>query len=183
MGQSKAWLPFGEEVLLQRMVRLVSRSVGPIVVVAAPEQDLPPLPDFVTLARDAVADRGPLQGLATGLAALPSGVEFAFATSTDAPFLAEGWIPRLRERIGSGDLAIPLAQGYHHPLASLYRRSTCLSVIENLLHQGRMRPMFLIEAVDTVVLTEGDFLDVDPELGSLRNLNTPEDYQRALAVS
>ena len=46
MGQPKAWLQFGPERLLQRVVRLVGSGIGdgPIVVVAAPGQDCPPLP-------------------------------------------------------------------------------------------------------------------------------------------
>ena len=92
MGRPKAWLPFGPERMLQRVVRLVGSAVGvgPIVVVAAPGQDLPPLPDRVTVVRDPVSGRGPLQGLAAGLAALPDAVELAYASATDVPFLQPG---------------------------------------------------------------------------------------------
>lgn len=180
MGRPKAWLPFGDEVLLQRVVRLASEVVGPIVVVAAPDQDVPPLPDSVAIVRDPIADRGPLQGLAAGLAALPESAEFSFATATDVPFLAPSWVVRLRERIGPHDLAIPFAEGYHHPLAALYRRSSCLPAIEALLRDDRLRPMFLIESVRTIVLAGDEFRDVDPDLRTLRNLNTPEDYRKAL---
>ena len=41
MGRPKAWLEFGKEVMLERVVRLVSTVAWPIVVVAAPGQDLP----------------------------------------------------------------------------------------------------------------------------------------------
>ena len=70
MGQPKAWLPFGRERLLQRVVRLVSTAAEHVAVVAAPGQELPPLPASVVLARDPVRGKGPLQGLAAGLAAL-----------------------------------------------------------------------------------------------------------------
>lgn len=182
MGRPKAWLPFGpDEVLLQRVVRLVGQAVGPIVVVAAPGQDLPALPESVVVTRDPISDRGPLQGLAAGLAALGEDVDLAFATATDVPFLAPAWINRLRERIGPSDLAIPHIEGYHHPLAALYRRGTVLPAIEGLLRADRLRPVFLIDAVRSVILHEEDVRDVDPDLRTLRNLNTPEDYERALA--
>src|SRR5947209_19753423 len=70
MGQPKAWLPFGDELMLPRVVRLLSEVVSPIVVVAAPGQDLPRLSADLILAPDPVPGQGPLQGLATGLAAL-----------------------------------------------------------------------------------------------------------------
>ena len=43
MGRDKATLPFGSEVMLQRVIRLVSQvvNVHRIVVVAAPGQALP----------------------------------------------------------------------------------------------------------------------------------------------
>ena len=39
MGRPKAWLPFGDELMLQRVVRILGEVVNPIVVVAAPGQD------------------------------------------------------------------------------------------------------------------------------------------------
>lgn len=182
MGRAKAWLPFGpDEVLLQRVVRLVREVTGPVVVVAAPDQELPALPGDVLVTRDPVSERGPLQGLAAGLSALPDEVEFAFATATDVPFLTPTWIVRLRERIGPNDLAMPFIDGYHHPLAALYRRGTVLPAIEDLLREDRLRPVFLLDRVRAVTLLKNDFLDIDPRLWTLRNLNTPEDYDQALA--
>ena len=95
MGADKARLRFGPELLLQRVVRLVAASAGPVVVVAAADQDLPPLPADVLVVRDPVPDLGPLPGLAAGCRALPSATSLAYATSTDAPFL----LPRPLGRI------------------------------------------------------------------------------------
>jgi molybdopterin-guanine dinucleotide biosynthesis protein A len=183
MGQPKAWLEFGSERLLQRVVRLVRSGIGegPVVVVAAPGQECPPLPPAVVIVRDEVAGRGPLQGLAAGFAALPEAVELAYASATDVPFLEPEWIGRLAELIAAHDLAIPLAQGYHHPLAALYRPLVVLTAIEDLLRAGRLRPAFLMESVRTRIVSEEELRTVDAELKTLRNLNSPEDYQRALA--
>lgn len=182
MGRPKAWLPFGDEMLLQRVVRLVRAGVGagPIVVVAAPDQELPELPGDVLVARDPVEGRGPLQGLAVGLAALPDEAELVYATATDAPFLRPGWIARLAERIGPADLAMPFVGGHRNPLAALYRRAAVLPAARDLLDADRLRPAFLLERVRVVVLHEDDLRDVDPELATIRNLNTPEDYAAAL---
>jgi molybdenum cofactor guanylyltransferase len=183
MGEPKAWLEFGPERLLQRVVRLIASAIGdgPIAVVAAPGQDCPPLPAPVMIVRDAVPGRGPLQGLAAGLAALPDSAGLAYASATDVPFLQPAWIGRLRELIGADDLAIPLALGYHHPLAALYRPSTVLPAIDALLRADRLRPVFLMESLRTRVVTDDELRLVDPNLQTLRNLNEPGDYQRALA--
>jgi molybdopterin-guanine dinucleotide biosynthesis protein A len=166
--------------MLQRVVRLVATVVQEVAVVAAPEQELPTLPSWVIVARDAVRRRGPLQGLAAGLASLPVHVELAYATATDVPFLHTGWIRRLTELIGANDIAIPHCEGYHHPLAALYRRATVLPVIEALLSADRLGPVFLIDALPTRIVSEEELRVVDPRLGTLRNLNTPEDYHSAL---
>jgi molybdenum cofactor guanylyltransferase len=180
MGRSKAWLPFGDELMLQRVVRLTGAAAGPIVVVAAPGQDLPALPVDVAIVRDAVAGRGPLQGLAAGLAALPASIELVYATATDVPFLEPRWIGRLGELSAGYDLVIPFVGGYHHPLAALYRPGTVLPAIESLLREDRLRLAFLIEAVRTRVVDEREMQAIDPELRTLRNLNVPQDYQNAL---
>src|SRR5262245_66061476 len=86
MGRPKAWLPFGDEVMLQRVVRIVREVVEPVVVVAAPGQDVP-LPPEVEIVRDEVEGRGPLAGLAAGLTALEGKVDAAYLSSCDVPFL------------------------------------------------------------------------------------------------
>jgi molybdopterin-guanine dinucleotide biosynthesis protein A len=181
MGQPKAWLPFGPERLLPRVVRLVGQAVGPVVVVAAPDQELPPLPESVSVARDPVAHRGPLQGLAAGLAALPDSVELAYATATDVPFLEPAWVLRLADLIGPADLAIPHIDGYHHPLAALYRPSAVLPAVTTLLREDRLRPVFLMDLVRTRVVSADELRPADPGLRTLCNLNSPDDYHRALA--
>src|SRR5947199_10820375 len=79
MGRPKATLPFGPELMLQRVVRLLGSVVQPIVVVAAPGQQLPPLPADIIVVRDEREQRGPLEGLAAGLAAISPHVGAAYA--------------------------------------------------------------------------------------------------------
>ena len=180
MGEPKAWLAFGEERMLERVVRLVGSVASPVVVVAAVGQDLPVLASEVVIVRDEVSGRGPLQGLAAGLRALPETVELAYATATDVPFLEPRWIERLVELSAGFDLVMPFSGGYHHPLAALYRGSAVLPAIENLLQADRLRPYFLMEAVRTRVVHEDELRAVDPALQTLRNLNHREDYEQAL---
>jgi molybdopterin-guanine dinucleotide biosynthesis protein A len=180
MGRPKAWLPFGAELMLQRIVRLVGTVAQPIVVVAAPGQDLPELPAEVSIVRDAVSGRGPLQGLAAGFGELGEEVDLVYATGTDVPFLEPQWITHLSKLIGHADLAIPSIGDYLHPLAALYRRRAALPAINALLAQDRLRPLFLVEVLPTLIVLEPEMRLVDPELGTLRNLNHPDEYERAL---
>src|ERR1700730_16931801 len=90
MGKPKAWLPFAGETMLGRVVRLLGEAVSPTVVVAAPDQEVPPLPQEIKVVRDEEKGRGPLQGLAAGLAALDGQVDAVFLSSCDVPFLRPG---------------------------------------------------------------------------------------------
>ena len=180
MGVPKATLPFGPETMLQRVVRLLGTVVSPIVVVAAREQVLPQLPDNVIVTRDEREAKGPLEGLRAGFTALPASVDSAYVTSCDVPLLVPAFVERMIELRGDHDIAVMEIDGFPHPLSAVYRRAT-LPHIEGLLAKDRLRPVFLFDAVRTRRVRPEEMGSVDPELRTLRNLNTREDYLAALA--
>ena len=179
MGRPKAWLPFDGEIMLSRVVRLLGEVVSPIVVVAAPEQDVPPLPAGVRVVRDEERGRGPLQGLAAGLSSLAGVADCVYLTSCDVPFLQSAFVRRLVELLAEHHICVPRVGEFHHPLAAVYRLDV-LPVVNRLLAEDRLRPFFLFEQVPTRVVEAAELADVDPTFQTLRNLNTPEVYEAAL---
>ncbi|HBI46305.1 MAG TPA: molybdopterin-guanine dinucleotide biosynthesis protein A [Planctomycetales bacterium] len=179
MGRPKAWLPFGAEVMLPRVVRLLGEAVDPVAVVAALGQDVPPLPENIAIVRDEKEGRGPLQGLAAGLNALRGQVDAIYLSSCDAPFLRPAFVRRLIDLLGDAMICVPCVGGYHHPLAAVYRLEVA-DAVARLLAEHRLRPFFLFSAVPTRVVEAAELADVDPMFESLRNLNTPEEYEAAL---
>jgi molybdopterin-guanine dinucleotide biosynthesis protein A len=179
MGLAKLTLPFGPETMLARIVRLLAEACDPIVVVAAPEQELPPLPASVIVARDRRKGRGPLEGLSAGLHALPADVEAAYVTGCDVPLLVPAFVRRMFELLGEQSCAVPVGGGFQHPLAAVYRR-TLIDVVDALLAAERMRPAFLFDSVPTRRVSADELRDVDPALDTLQNLNRPDDYFAAL---
>jgi len=177
MGSSKALLPFGSETMLQRVVRLLGEVVSPMVV-AALDQELPALPRDVIIARDEREARGPLEGLRAGLKALPEDVERAYVTSCDVPLLVPNFVRQMLDLARDYDVAVMEIDGFTHPLSAVYRRAT-LPFVDDLLAHDRLRPVFLFEAVKTRRVRPEE-MTADPELRTLRNLNTREDYDRAL---
>ena len=180
MGVPKASLPFGSETMLQRVVRLLGTVVSPIVVVAARDQPLPPLPDAVRVTRDEREAKGPLEGIRAGLSALPESADAAYITSCDVPLLVPAFVERMIELMGNHDIAVMEVDGFPHPLSAIYRRDT-LPHVERLLGADRLRPVFLFDAVRTRRVKPEEMTIVDPELRTLRNLNTQEEYRAALA--
>jgi molybdopterin-guanine dinucleotide biosynthesis protein A len=179
MGAAKALLPFGPETMLQRVVRLLGEVVSPIVVVAAADQELPDLPPGVLVTRDEREGRGPLEGLRAGLKALPSDTDAAYVTSCDVPLLVPGFVRQMLDLAHGYDVAVMEVDGFTHPLSAVYRRSI-LGRVEELLARDRLRPVFLFDAVNTRRIGPSE-MTADPGLRTLQNLNTPEDYERALA--
>lgn len=179
MGQPKAWLPFDGELMLPRVVRLLSEVVAPIVVVAAPDQEVPPLPDTVSVVRDEERGRGPLAGLAAGLTAMHDRVDAVYLSSCDVPFLQPAFVRRLIGLLGELDVCVPHVGEYYHPLAAVYRLRVA-DAVRRLLAEDRLRPVFLFEAVPTRVVRPEELIEVDPTFQTLRNLNTPEEYAAAM---
>jgi molybdopterin-guanine dinucleotide biosynthesis protein A len=182
MGRPKAWLPFGEELMLPRIVRLLGEVVAPIAVVAAPDQLVPSLPPGVEVLRDPVRGRGPLQGLAAGLEALRGRADAAYVSSCDVPFLQPAFVRRLIELLGDYAICVPEVGGYRHSLAAVYRIEVA-AVAARLLAEDRLRSSYLFEEAVTRFVQPEEFADVDPTFQSLRNLNTLADYEAALRES
>jgi molybdopterin-guanine dinucleotide biosynthesis protein A len=182
MGSPKALLPFGAETMLQRVVRLLATVVSPIVVVGAPGQSLPALPAEVIVTCDEREARGPLEGLRAGLKALPGPSEIAYVTSCDVPLLVPAFARLMIELATGYDIAVMEIDGLPHPLSAVYRRST-LPQVEALLEHDRLRPVFLFDTVRTRRVQPAEMSAADPQLLTLRNLNTRDDYLEALSMA
>src|SRR3954471_15854558 len=186
MGRPKAALEWHGSTLLRRIVGIVARAVdGPVVVVRAPGQALPPLPDAVEVVADAREGRGPLQGLAAGLNAVRDRAPAAYVSSTDVPLLHPRFIARVLAALDDDvDVVLPHVGGFPHPLAAAYR-TALVDAVERLIAEDRMRPAFLFEACRvrrldaTALLADRMLAALDPGLDSVLNLNEPGDYVAA----
>lgn len=195
MGTPKAALEWHGSTLLRRVTGVVDRAVdGPVIVVRAPGQELPELDRRVLVHDDPEEGHGPMQGLAVGLAAAAEHAPVAFVCSTDVPFLHSAFVTAVLRGFetpsGSSesapDVVLPEVGGFRQPMAAGYRTDLAVRV-EKLLEAGRMRPAHLFEEVDVRRLDEPALLAdhrlaaADPELDSVVNVNTPDDYRDARA--
>lgn len=190
MGTAKAALEWHGSTLLSRAVGIAGRSVdGPVVVVRAPGQSLPALPPGVEVVDDPVPGRGPLQGILTGLAAVAARAPVGLVSAVDLPLLHPAFLRRVARELRADaalDVALPVALGHAQPLAAAYRTALVPSIAA-LLDSGRSRPGMLFERARVLTLDEAALLadptlaGVDPELDSLRNVNTPDEYREVRA--
>jgi len=195
MGTPKATLEWHGSTLLRHVTGVVARAVdGPVIVVRALGQELPPLDPRVVFCDDIEEGRGPMQGLAVGLSAAAEHSETAFVCSTDLPFLHAAFVravlrgfepdDRAPESTGTPDVVLPFVHGYRQPMAAGYRTDLAPRV-KRLLDAGRLRPAHLFEECnvrqldDAALLSDVRLADVDPELDSVFNVNEPEEYREA----
>lgn len=187
MGTPKANLDWHGSTLLYRTTALLGRCVdGPVVAVAAPDQELPDLPPEVEVVRDPAEGRGPLQGIAAGLNAVADLVPVAFVCSTDMPFLHPAYIARVLTCLADAEVALPHVRGFRQPLAAAYRTQLGTRAGE-LIAAGARKPGELFAITKVRDVTESDLLadrgvaTHDATLQSVRNLNTGEEYAAARA--
>ncbi len=193
MGRPKAWLKVGQETMAMHVASALSEGLAtyaadapaagprpPLIMVAAPGQQVPEQ-DGAIVVRDQVEGEGPLRGMEAGLDALGGRARCAFVASCDTPLLQAAFVARMLALLGDHDIAVPVVNGRHHPLAAVYSLSV-LPQVRALLAAQRRRPFFLFQHCRTREVSADELAPVDPGLASLRNVNTPEDYQRLTAA-
>jgi molybdopterin-guanine dinucleotide biosynthesis protein A len=175
MGAAKALLDWHGSTMARRVTGIIGRVAWPVVVVHEEGQELPPLPG-AELVADAAPGRGPLEGIAAGMRALAGRCRCVFVSGTDLPLLHPEFVRSVARALDGHEIVAPVADGRSHPLAAVYRLGT-LDRIEALLADDQLRATSLLESAGAHQLDAGSL----PHPESLRNVNTPQEYARAVA--
>ena len=88
MNYPKVLLPLGQELMLQRVIRIVSEVVSPVIIVASRDQELPEIPDSIRVVYDVNPGAGPLPAIAMGLRELERDCQAAFVSACDTPLIS-----------------------------------------------------------------------------------------------
>jgi molybdopterin-guanine dinucleotide biosynthesis protein A len=189
MGEPKALLDWHGQTAVEHAVTVVREGIGdgPVCVVRAPGQRLPPLDAIVV--DDPVAHDGPLAALHSGLVALTGEADVAFACGVDTPLLAPAFVRAVLRSLHKGDDAVvPIIGGRSQPLLAAYRVRIAPR-LRALLDDGAfgLRDVPRTSAVRQVgeweLISDPELDDADPRLSSAENANTPEEWKALLARS
>ncbi len=182
MGSDKASLMLAGQTLLQRTMAVLSEVAAEIVIVHAPGQRLPAHESAVstTVIEDPVEGEGPLIGIAAGLRHAPS--ETATVVAVDMPFLQPSLLRLLAGRATTGRrIVVPMHLDRPQPLCSVFRRDA-LETIDRRIEDGERRIMAVADDLGAERLAPEGWSAADPDGRSFDNVNTPEEFERALAV-
>ena len=182
-GADKLAVDVGGRPLLHRAILAVATVSDEIVVAIGSGGARPPLPPDsdvrVRVVRDAVADGGPLAGLAAGLAAARG--RLAILVGGDQPSLSPAILAELILWLGQGADGPPLdavaleEDGLLRPLPAALRVATSLPVAEALLNAGSRSLLGLFERLRVGTLEPGRWRILDPDGATLRDVDTPDD--------
>ena len=181
MGQPKAALEIAGEPLLRRVVGRLMQAV-PHVLVVGPSS-LQALVPRVPILPDVHAGLGPLGGLETALEAGAS--SHVFVVACDMPFVSPAlvsYLTRLAEQSPDVDVVVLRTTQGREYLHAVYA-ATCLPVIRQQLGAGAGAVGALFDRLRVRDVDAAESLPFDPHGLSAFNANTPEDWERALAIA
>lgn len=176
MGRDKAALPFGEETMLSRLVRIYRPHFDMIAV------SLNEAGRFDTAGALEVVDRHPGDGPMAGLEAafLDTGADVIFLTGTDLPLGDPALAKHLLGLLGDYDVCLIRSEKGPEPLFAVYS-SRCLDAVRRALEAGRRSMFHMLQEVRTLEIPAEELTQFNVQQ-VLTNVNDPEEYAKVLTL-
>jgi len=179
MGPPKAELPFDGGTMLDYIVAEMMRVFDDLVVAVAE----PKLFAWEGYGARSVEDRVSYRGPVAALEHVLRKIEFdrAFVCSCDVPFVNGDLARKLCDMLRDDDVLIPHVDGKLQTLHAVYRKQ-CAKILATMRKNGESRLHEIVNFATVRIVPEEEIRSLDPELLSFFNVNTPEDYERALKL-
>ena len=174
MGRDKASLPAGDGTMLEHLARRLAPVVDETIIAGG--SDRPNLSGF-RIVDDRHPGLGPLAGMHAGFSAARH--PQVWVVACDLPDVEPAMGALLRGLAPGYEAVVPCVDGEPQGVCAVYER-VLASRIEAMLDAGDRSIKTLLGASHVRYVTPEDLREVDPELRSFRNINTPADYQNWL---
>ena len=177
MGSDKAFLRIGDETLLANAMKVAGVVAKEVRIVG----DTAKFAAFGQVLEDVYRDRGPLGGIHGALSS--SMTQLNLMLAVDLPFVIAKFLEYLllRARESGAMVTLPRTDGGLQPLCGVYRRGFA-DVAERSLRDGKNKIDPLFKRVETCVIAEDELLRAGFSVEMFRNLNTPEEFERARSL-
>jgi len=174
-GKNKAFLSVGGRRIIDRLLDVFSDLFDEIILVTNHPQHF--LKWDLTIVTDIFDLRSSLTGIHTGLFYMKN--PYAFFSACDTPFLKKEMVEILVEQIEQKiDIIMPETAAGFEPLCAIYSKR-CLKPAEVHLMANKVKIQWAFRSNRIKHIAENQLRQVDPELRSFLNINTPEDLARA----
>ncbi|MFL5766360.1 MAG: molybdenum cofactor guanylyltransferase [Actinomycetota bacterium] len=177
-GSEKMAAEYRGRPLLLHAVEVVDSLSDETLLVISPEAEEPEgVPLGVRFVRDSAAFRGPLAGLSAGLARATGDV--AIVAGGDMPRLARLVLVQMRRMLESSDTdAVALLEGADVRPLPLLLRTRVSPIVEDLLREGERSLRALLASFGVVEFEETEWRKLDPDGGTLLDVDSPEDLRK-----
>jgi molybdopterin-guanine dinucleotide biosynthesis protein A len=126
---------------------------------------------------DKTPGRGPLMGVYSGLSAMHT--RHALVVAVDMPFIQSALVSFLLSQPLADALLVPIVDNVPQVMLAVYPHGV-LPLIEERIQQGRQDLRCLLEAAPVRYIEEASLRQVDPQLRSFVNVNTPEELREIM---
>ena len=173
MGADKAFVRCGDEILLDRALKL-ARAVAVEVRIVGDTQKFGRFGCQVV--EDVYRDRGPLGGIHAALNTSKS--ELNLVLAVDLPLMTAELLSYLisQARQAGAVITVPNIAGGVQPLCAIYRKEFA-SIAEESLKAGKNKIDPLFARVETRVIEEEEIMRAGFSAQIFKNMNTPEDLK------
>ncbi len=182
MGRSKATVPFAGRPLICRLVERLAPAADKMLITTNEAENLAFLdeqyPELgIRLIPDICDHRGALPGIYSALRAAES--EYVAIVACDMVCASSALVVREAALMAAtmADVVVPVNKHGFEPFHALYRRSTCLPVVEEAVAAGEQRAQAIFDLVKVQPLPQSEVLKVEPMGGCFINVNTPEELR------
>jgi molybdopterin-guanine dinucleotide biosynthesis protein A len=181
MGEDKALKSFLGRPLIQRVIERLAPIADELIVTT----NRPAEYGFIKhrLIPDLRPGRGALGGLYTAIASASH--PFVAVAACDMPFASKDYFEsayRLMVK-EEADVVISKTDQGHEPFHALYRRETCLPVIESAIDADQWKVIAWFPQVKLRVVSPDELKSFDPSGLCFLNLNTPEEFTEAERIA
>ena len=176
-GANKPLMEFGGKTMVAHIVDKLNEIFSEVII-AAKDKELYNECRAKVVVDDFFAHQGPLSGMHAGLQASPD--KYNLIIGCDMPLLSLELIEYMLNHSAS-DILVPRVGNNFEPLHAIYSKD-CLPSIEEVIKQNRYRIMEFWPKVDVQYIEEEKIREFSPNLYSFFNVNTREDYNRALRI-
>jgi molybdopterin-guanine dinucleotide biosynthesis protein A len=181
MGTNKALLNFDGHPLIVRILRRVERLSTDVMITT----NEPDLFSFLSVPvfQDILPDSGALGGLVTAFHY--ARYDIVAIVACDMPFVLPELIAaevEMMQRMDV-DVVIPRTRYGLEPLLAVYRVHRCLPAALEALRAGKRRIISWFSSVRVHELAEEEVAMIDPLRLSFVNVNTPAEYEHAVALT
>jgi len=181
MGQNKALLPFMGQSLIERVISRIKAISDEIIITS----NDPGLFDFlhVPVFADLVPGRGALSGLFTAFSIAHT--PLVAVVACDMPFVSTQLLEAQVELLikQNMDGIVPRHDNGTEPFHAVYRREECREAVKASLDLEHRRVDSWFPTVRMGYMEREDIMRYDPSGHAFFNINSPEDYRRAIEIA